>query len=137
MTDMAMKTILLIDDDKDVLAFLGDALRGAGHHIIPRSDAGSALGVLREGTRVDLVITDYQMPGLDALSFMSRLRESAPNVPVIVLTGHGNVELYLKVMSLGAFEYVNKPVRTGELNRIVQSALQGPATGPLASGENL
>ncbi len=74
---------------------------------------------------IDMVITDYQMPGLDALSLMPLLRESLPSAPVIVLAGNGNVDsYYIKARSLGAFEYLNKPIRACELTRIVKVALE-------------
>ncbi len=88
------------------------------------SKAESALSVLRGGTMIDLVISDYQMPGLDALSLMPLLRKSLPNVPVIVLAGNGSEDSYIKAGSLGAFEYPNKPIRACELARIVKVALE-------------
>jgi DNA-binding NtrC family response regulator len=118
-----MRTIILIDDDPDVLVMLGEILTRSGHHVIPKFDAESALSVIREGNRIDLVITDYQMPGMDGSEFMLKLRHLSPSVPVIVLTAHGSVDIYIKSMSLGAFEYITKPVRTSELERIVMAAL--------------
>jgi DNA-binding response OmpR family regulator len=72
-----------------------------------------------------LIILNYEMPGLDALSFMTMLRVLMPNVPVIVLTRRGNVDIYLKVMSLGALEYMSEPFRISELRRVVQTACFG------------
>jgi FixJ family two-component response regulator len=51
-----------------------------------------------------------------------------PKVPVIVLTGYGNMDVYIKAMSLSAFDYMNKPVRTAELSRFVKTALQRSET---------
>lgn len=123
-----MRTIILVDDDPDVLMTLGDMLNRSGYHVISTPDAESALAVIRVGTRIDLVITDYKMPGMDGGEFMMTLRSIAPSVPVIILTGHGSVELYIKSMSLGAFEYIAKPVRTNEFDRIVKAALERPET---------
>lgn len=126
LSGVMMKTILLVDDDRNFSFMLREVLSRAGHHVIPRFDAESALSVLREGTRVDLVITDHQMPGLEGLAFMLMLRQLLPSVPVIVLTGHGSVDMYVKAMSLGVFEYISKPVSIGELTRIVTAALERP-----------
>jgi DNA-binding NtrC family response regulator len=118
-----MKTILLVDDEPDILKSLGEVLHQLGYTVIERSDAGSALEKLREGGRVDLVITDYRMPVMDGLEFLNALRVLNPTVPVIMLTAYGAVESYLKSLSLGVFEYVNKPIKAKELGRIVQAAL--------------
>lgn len=119
-----MKNILLIDDDIHHLVVLAFALDEAGYSVIPKMDAESAVAVLRENVSIDLIIIDDQMPGLDVLSFMIMLRELMPKVPVIVLARHCNMDIYLKFMSLGAFEYLNKPVRACELTRIVKMALE-------------
>lgn len=133
-----MKNVLMIDKDVNHLAVLAVALIEAGYKVIPEIDAESAVAVLREDVRIDLIIIDYQVPGLDALSFMTMLRELMPKVPVIVLAQHCNMDIYLKVMSLGAFEYLNKPVRSCELTRFVKVALEaaGPMTSHLCTSES-
>jgi DNA-binding NtrC family response regulator len=117
-----MKNVLLIDDDLNHLAVLAVELLDAGYQVITEIDADSAAAVLRENVGIDLIIIDYQMPGLDALPFITMLRALRPKVPVIVLARDGNVDMYLKVMSLGVFEYMNKPVRVDQLRRVVEAA---------------
>ena len=119
-----MKNVLLIDDDLLCLAALAFALDEAGYNVSPKMDAESAAAVLRENVSIDLIIIDYQMPGIDGLSFMPLLKELRPSVPVIVLSRQASVNDYIKFMSLGAFEYLNKPVRACELIRIVKVALE-------------
>jgi len=63
------------------------------------------------------------MPGMDGLEFLNALRQMDSSVPVIMLTAYGAVESYLKSLSLGVFEYVNKPIKAKELGRIVQAAI--------------
>jgi CheY-like chemotaxis protein len=98
-------------------------------------DGASAMSVIRGGAKVDLVITDYRMPGMDGLEFTILLRQILPSVPVVMLTAYGAVETYLKSHSLGVFEYVNKPIKAAELRRIVQAALES-ADGPAATRGN-
>lgn len=122
-----MKTILLVDDEVHMLDLVGETLRSFGYKVIPQPDAESALSVIRQGTGIDLVITDYRMPGMDGVEFLKIVRTTSPSVPIIMLTAYSSVETYLKTISLGAFEYLNKPYTEKELYHIVKSALQRPA----------
>ena len=118
-----MKTILLVDDELEILKSLGEILTRFGYQVIARQAAQDALSILADGAQVDLVITDYRMPGMDGLEFLNALRRKDPDVPVIMLTAYGAVESYLKSLSLGVFEYVNKPIKAKDLGRVVQAAI--------------
>lgn len=120
-----MKTILLVDDELENLRSLGEILNRFGYRVIAKPDGQSALDTVREGTAVDLVITDYRMPGMNGLEFLTSFRQVRPEVPAIMLTAYGAVGTYLKSLSLGVFEYVNKPVKAKELGRIVKAAIDG------------
>lgn len=119
-----MKTILLVDDNIAFLNDLNEILSMFGYKVIPKTDAMSALSVIQEGIPIDLVVTDYGMPGMDGHEFLYALKRVLPSVPAIMLTEHSSVETYLKSLSLGVFEHLNKPVETKELGRIVEAALE-------------
>jgi DNA-binding NtrC family response regulator len=119
-----MKTLLVVDDELENLRSLGEVLNRFGFKVIAKPDAQSALTTIREGASVDLVITEYRMPGMDGLEFLVLLKRILPSVPVVMLTAYGAVESYLKSLSLGVFEYVNKPIKAKELGRIVKAALE-------------
>ena len=123
-----MKTILVVDDEPELLKVLGETL--SEYHIITRTDAESALSVIRGGARVDLVLTDNMLPGMRGSELITVLKKDAPSVPVIMLTAYGSVESYLQNISSGAFEYINKPVRASELRRIVKAAFASKDAQP-------
>jgi DNA-binding NtrC family response regulator len=118
-----MKTILLVDDELEILKSLGEILTRFGYQVIARQSGQEALASVKDRAKIDLVITDYRMPGMDGLEFLNALRQMDPSVPVIMLTAYGAVESYLKSLSLGVYEYVNKPIKAKELGRIVQAAI--------------
>jgi DNA-binding NtrC family response regulator len=120
-----MKKILLVDDEPAILTVLELLLNKFGYIVILKSNAESALFLIREGVNVDLVITDYRMPGMNGVEFVRELRRILPSVPVLMLTGDITVEIE---PSLGVFELINKPVAGKELDRIVKAALDRAAT---------
>ena len=118
-----IKTILVVDDDTENVKELR---RSPDGHELPGDhpgDVSSALALLQTEKAVDLVITDYRMPGMTGLDFIKALRQIQPDLPVIMITAYGNIETYLRSISLGAFEFVNKPISKDEFERIVQHAL--------------
>jgi DNA-binding NtrC family response regulator len=126
-----MHTVLLVDDDRDVLETLEAVLVQAGNRVIGVNDAQAALSVLADGVQVDVIVTDYKLPHMDGMEFLGRLREISPDTPVIVLTGYGSVDSYLRFINLGAYEFMNKPVLSKELQRVVRAAIlsNGPDRG--------
>lgn len=116
------KTILVVDDDPENVNNYSEILADLGYRVIARGDVDAALTLLKSDTAVDLVITDYRMPGKTGLDFIVAMRQLRLNLPVIMITAYGNIETYLDSISLGAFEYVNKPIKKKEFELIVQHA---------------
>ncbi len=115
-----MKKILLVDDEPAILTVLELLLNKFGYIVLLKSNAESALFLIREGLNVDLIITDYRMPGMNGVEFVRELRRILPSVPVLMLTGDISVKIE---PGLGVFELINKPVAGKELDRIVRAAL--------------
>jgi DNA-binding NtrC family response regulator len=129
----AMKTILLVDDEPLILDSIGEILRWSRYDVITRLDGESALSYVNGGNPVDLVITDYLLPGMTGLDLFMAIRRRKPDFPLIFFTGHGTIEIYLKAIALGVFKYLNKPVRTKDLIRTVEAALRNTQTGGAAN----
>ncbi len=118
------QTVLLVDNDHVRLKYMSEVLRRKGYGIAVFYDAASAhhfsiLGV----RRFDLVITDYRLPGINGLELVEALKRQHPDVPMVLLIEHGDIESYSKAVDPGIFEYIIKPMNTFELLRIVQEAL--------------
>lgn len=129
MTGKKTKTVLVVDDEQENLRSYEEILHDMGYQVLLQPDGVSALAFLREDVAVDLIITDFRMPGMNGIEFITDLRQSRPFVPVVMITAYGNIETYLHSVSLGVFEYVHKPVKKEEFERIVKHALHdaGPA----------
>jgi DNA-binding NtrC family response regulator len=127
--EKAERTILFVDDDQNFLCSAEEALQNLGYRVIVKTDGQEALSVFREGIKVDVVITDYQMPGMNGLEFMSALRKKGLSMPMVMLSAYSDVETYFKALSLGAYEVTSKPISARELSAIVQAALSRPTSG--------
>jgi len=123
MTSRKIKTVLVVDDEQENVRTYEEILRDMDYNVLSQPDGCSALSLLRGDVAVDLIITDFRMPGMNGLEFIMELRQSRPFVPVIMITAYGSIETYLHSVSLGVFEYVHKPVKKEEFERIVKHAL--------------
>ncbi len=116
----------VIDDDdamRDSLAFL---FKSARMNVAVYSDAKSFLGVL--GTATGCVVTDVRMPDMSGIDLLRRLREMRNSIPVIVITGHGDVPLAVEAMKQGASDFLEKPFDDETLLRAVRAALRDQAS---------
>ncbi|GJG86625.1 acetoacetate metabolism regulatory protein AtoC [Gemmatimonadetes bacterium T265] len=118
-----MATILWVDDDASVGLILDDTLRRAGHEPVGARHVAEALHVL-ERSAIDLVISDYRMPGITGLEFLTMLQREGHDVPVIMLTGHASIEHAVTAIKAGAVDYITKPVRPQQLELAVDQALE-------------
>lgn len=117
-----MEKILIIDDNKFILKTLSSTLSGMGYEIIEAEDGEAGLRLVRT-EHPDLVITDFQMPGIDGLEVLSKIRKLYISLPVILLTGFGDVVLTIKSIQLGAFDFLEKPVDPVQLKSVIKLAL--------------
>lgn len=114
--------ILVVDDEAGARELFFTILTEEGYDVSLASNGAEALGMFK-GDLFDLVLTDIKMPVMDGLQLLQEIRKLGSKSDVIMVTAYGEVETYLKAMSLGAAEYINKPVRVKELKRIVHKVL--------------
>ena len=112
------KRILVVDDEENARIALSKILVRAGYEVASAGNGYEALNYLR-GRDVELIITDINMPEMNGMAFLRELNRMRPASNVIMVTAYGEVETYMEAMNLGAFEYVNKPVKIEELNKIL------------------
>ncbi len=105
---MQSRTILVVDDDSNILEVLCARLTAAGFSVIPAGDALSALKILKND-RVDLLITDVKMPEMSGMDLFSEVRRLFPQLPVIFLTAYGTIPDAVKAVKAGAVDYISKP----------------------------
>jgi len=118
-----MEKILIIDDNRLILKYLKESISKMGYESIEAESGEAGLEML-ETEKPNLVITDFQMPGgMDGLEVLTRIRQSNTTLPVILLTGFGDVVLTIKSIQLGAFDYLEKPVDLIKLKSTIQLAL--------------
>jgi two-component system, NtrC family, response regulator AtoC len=121
--------ILVVDDEASVRKVLSAALRKEGHDVVTAQDATEALQVLdaslhaESGEPFHLVISDVRMPGMDGMQLLARIHKGFRDLPVIVLTAHGTVDLAVQALKAGAFDFLTKPYERDELMAVVHKAL--------------
>jgi DNA-binding NtrC family response regulator len=118
-----MATILCLDDEPAIGLILQDTLERAGHETISAHNVPQALQALQAGT-IELIISDYRMPGLTGLEFLALLRQEGYETPLIMLTGYGSIEHAVAAIKAGAIDYITKPVRPEQLELAVKQALE-------------
>jgi CheY-like chemotaxis protein len=89
-----MKTILIVDDNIDVLVTLGELLNRSGYHVIPKTSGKSALSIIKEGISVDLVLFDYRV-AIDGPDVLITLRHLIPSIPFIMLRSDNTANAHL------------------------------------------
>ncbi|SRR6266487_2876953 len=110
-----MATILIIDDEKSIRKTLTEILTFEGYKIEEACDGEEGLKKFSQKT-YDLVLCDIKMPKLDGMEFLEKAKEINNDVPIIVISGHGNIDTAVEAVKKGAFDYISKPP---DLNRML------------------
>lgn len=121
---MDKRKVLAVDDDESFLKVLSYQVREMGFEVLPFSSPKEALDHLQQGQSPDLVVTDLRMPEMDGLVLLDQIADLKPNLPVIVLTAHGNIDVAVEATRKGAFEFLTKPFEKEELEQAIRNALK-------------
>ncbi|MDJ0849688.1 MAG: sigma-54 dependent transcriptional regulator [Myxococcota bacterium] len=115
--------VLVIDDDPGVRDYMEALVSRQGYEVFAVADGEEALGSL-ERTRPDLITLDVVLPGMDGLGVLGELKKRLPDVPVVMLSGHGQARNIVQAMRLGASDFLRKPFEVEELELAFQKALE-------------
>jgi len=116
------KQILVVDDEERIRQSLTGVLKDEGYEVLEVRDGVQALKQV-ETDPPDLVLLDIWMPGMDGIETLERMKGQIPNLPIIMISGHANIELAVKATKLGAFDFIEKPLSLEKVLLTVNNAL--------------
>jgi len=116
--------ILIVDDEESIRRSLSGLLGDEGYAVSLAPDGDAALSMLRsDAAELDLVLLDIAMPGRDGMSVLEEARARWPELPIVMMSGHGTIETAVRATRLGAFDFVEKPLSAEKLLLTIQHAL--------------
>lgn len=108
-TMLPEKTILLVDDERDIRSVLEISLSDCGYRVLTAENGQSALA-LYKSEQPPVVLTDIKMPGVDGIELLKKIKNENPETEVIMITGHGDMDLAVESLKLEATDFITKPV---------------------------
>jgi len=114
--------ILIIDDEKDIRLSLRGILEDEGYRTLEAESAEQGLRMI--GSGVDLVLLDIWLPGMDGLQTLIRIRETSPHLPVVMISGHGNIQTAVQAIKGGAFDFIEKPLSLEKVLITTEKAME-------------
>jgi anti-anti-sigma factor len=116
-----MEKILVIDDEKPTLKMFRLTLMAYGYEVLTAENGQEGLDVF-ERERPRIVLTDIKMPGMNGIEVLRRIKQIDPTAEVIVITGHGDMDLAIQALNLDATDFINKPIQRHILEQALKSA---------------
>ncbi|MBI4530295.1 MAG: sigma-54-dependent Fis family transcriptional regulator [Candidatus Latescibacteria bacterium] len=117
------RRILIVDDKRNQCEALRDSFEDDGYEVFIATRGSDAL-LLIDHEEIDLVITDLMMPEMDGNALLKVVKERQSDIAVILITGQGSIETAVAAMRLGAYDYIEKPVRLLQIRKLVEKALE-------------
>jgi FixJ family two-component response regulator/nitrogen-specific signal transduction histidine kinase len=118
---MMKDTILIVDDEEGIRKVLGISLADRGYEVLTAENATEALRIFSR-EQPEIVLTDIKMPGMDGIELLRRLKQANPDTEVVIITGHGDMDLAIKSLKYEATDFITKPIEDTSLDRALQKA---------------
>lgn len=119
----ATGNVWVVDDERSIRWVLEKALTQEGLHVTCFEDGQALLNVLADNPP-DAIVSDIRMPGIDGLTLLERIKSTFPDLPVIIMTAHSDLDSAVSSIQGGAFEYIPKPFEVDEAIAIVKRAIR-------------
>ncbi|MEW5745036.1 MAG: sigma-54 dependent transcriptional regulator [Nitrospirota bacterium] len=120
---MVKRTVLIVDDEEGIRESLSGIFEDDGYQVLTASSGEEALEIAKEQTP-EVILLDVWLPGMDGVETLGRLRELDRDVPVIIISGHGNIELAVKATRSGAYDFLEKPLSLEKVLIVARRALE-------------
>ncbi|MBN1797023.1 MAG: sigma-54-dependent Fis family transcriptional regulator [Spirochaetales bacterium] len=117
-----MPSILIIDDEQGIRTVLKDVLEDEGYDVVLAEDGYQGLSKL-QAHPVDLVILDVWLPNMGGIDVLKKLKEDYADIEVIIISGHANIDIAVKAVKMGAFDFLEKPLSLERVITVVRNAL--------------
>jgi DNA-binding NtrC family response regulator len=122
-------SILVVDDELLIRDLLYDFFHSQGWEIVLAENGEKALKII-DSQKVDLVLTDLKMPDMDGMTLTKQLRETHPEIPVVVMTGYPSVDSAVEALRNKVVDYIVKPFNINRLYKVVESQINEGETSP-------
>ncbi len=122
-----MPIVLIVDDEKAIRKTLGEILQYEGYTILEATNGEEALAIHKD-QKIDVVLCDIKMPKIDGIEFLEKALLVHAHIPIIMISGHGNIDTAVEAVKKGAFDYISKPP---DLNRLLITIRNALLTGNL------
>src|SRR5437762_6003499 len=116
-------TVLVVEDDVENRTAMVKVLEGAEYKVLETDNGQQALDILQEED-VDLLVTDLRLPVMDGVELLKRAKATAQEIEVILVTGHGTVEVAVEAIKQGAYDFITKPIRKAQLLHAIEKAAE-------------
>ena len=118
-----MSTVFLVDDDVSVRRALARLIKSAGHSVQTFASAQEFLGAKAGSQDTGCLVLDVRMPGLTGIDLQRELQAMNRNLPIVFITGHGDIPMSVKAMKAGAVDFLQKPVKDKDLLKAIEQSL--------------
>ncbi|MFP4365144.1 MAG: sigma-54-dependent transcriptional regulator, partial [Spirochaetia bacterium] len=118
-----MQKILVIDDEPGIRTVLSDILEDEGYEVFTAEDGFAGLNILKTEP-IDLVYLDVWLPNMGGIDVLKKIKEEYPEIEVIIISGHANIDLAVKAVKLGAFDFLEKPLSLDRIINLSRNAIQ-------------
>jgi two-component system nitrogen regulation response regulator NtrX len=118
-----MSRVLIIDDEPSIREILTEILKDEGYDVLDAEDGIKGLALCKTEV-IDLILLDVWLPNMGGIDVLAELKKEYPEIEVVVISGHANIDMAVKAVKLGAFDFLEKPLSLEKVTTIIRNALQ-------------